>query len=669
MEKLDQNLAQLTSNTIRLLAADGVQSANSGHPGMPMGMADCAYVLWNHFLKFNAKNPDWINRDRFVLSAGHGSMLLYSLLHLYGYDVSIEDLGNFRQWGSKTPGHPEFGEIKGIETTTGPLGQGFANGIGMAIAAKMTAARFNTEKYNLFGTHKIYAIVSDGDLMEGLSSETGSLAGHLKLNNVVYLYDDNNITIEGRTDLAFSESIDQRFKAFGWLTKTIDGHNHREIFDALEWANEDHDKPILLISETIIGTGSPNKKDTSGVHGSPLGDEELKLTKKTLGFPEDKKFYIPEEVTEHLKSILAEKEKSYSIWKEQYENWRNEFPEKAKEFDSFLAKEVPDNLEELLIAALPEKTAASRSLSGKVMQKIAEVVPSFVGGSADLKPSTNTYLDAYASITGNDFSGRNFHYGIREHAMGSINNGIALYGGYIPFGSTFLVFSDYMRPPIRLAALSKMHQIFVYTHDSIFVGEDGPTHQPVEQVPALRTIQGLQVMRPADSIEVAVCWALAVKTQTHPHAILLTRQKVGEIKREDSFDTSIIAKGGYVVARESGDSPKIVILATGSEVAPAIGAKELLEQKRINTRVVSVPCKEIFESQSEEYLREVIPATVKHTFVVEATSGFGWSNYFNLPMTKLCIDGYGKSAPYEILEDKFGFTAERIAENVEKTLR
>lgn len=666
MINLNLNLSKLASNTIRILAAEGVQKANSGHPGMPMGMADCAFILWNHFLKFNPKNPEWLGRDRFILSPGHGSMLLYSLLYLYGFDLSIDDLKNFRQWGSKTPGHPEYAYPKGVETTTGPLGQGFANGIGMAIAAKMFAARFNTENFNLFGTHKIYAIVSDGDLMEGISSEAASLAGHLNLDNIIYIYDSNQITIEGRTNLTFSENIEEKFKAFGWDILKIDGHNHQEIFNALIVSSEYQNKPTLIIANTIIGFGSPNKKDTPGVHGSPLGPDELKLTKENLGFDSTKEFEVPSEVREAINLRLAELENKYNVWQKNFSEWQKKYPEKANELDNFLHYKIPNNLEEELIAVVPKESKATRVLSGKVMQKIAELIPNFIGGSADLKPSTNTYLDKFDEIKADDFRGRNFHFGIREHAMGSINNGIALYGGFIPFGSTFLVFSDYMRPAIRLAAIMHLRNIFVFTHDSIFVGEDGPTHQPVEHISALRTIPNLQVLRPADGIETALCWALAVKTKNKPTAILLTRQNVTPIERDNNFSNHLINKGGYVISKEKDIQPAVAIIASGSEVGCSLDAQKLLEEKGIATRVISVPCKELFEQQDENYLKTVLPESLKLIVIVEAGIGFGWHSFFNIPNIKIVLDDFGKSAPYKLLAEKFGFTGDNIAKEIIK---
>ena len=667
-DRISPELSKLAADTIRLLAADGVQKANSGHPGMPMGMADCAFVLWSQYLKFNPKAPDWPNRDRFILSAGHGSMLLYSLLHIAQFDVTMDDLMSFRQWKSRTPGHPEVDCLPGVETTTGPLGQGFSNGIGMAIAAKMTAARYNKGGQELFGTHKIYAIVSDGDLMEGVSSEAASIAGHLKLGNIVYLYDDNHITIEGNTELAFTESVQDRFHAYGWQTIKIDGHDHIQIAKALEAGKNETEKPTLIIARTHIGFGSPNKQDTSGIHGSPLGDEELDKTRAVLGFSVDKKFHVPEEVYDIFRKRMNQTATEYEEWANQFVDWKTKNPELAALRQKAVDKLLPNDLEEQLINALPEKTNATRSLSGNVIQKIAEICPAFVGGSADLDPSTKTWIKESPAIAAGNFEGRNFHYGIREHAMGSINNGITLYDGFIPFGATFLVFADYMRPPIRLAAIMKAQNICVFTHDSIFVGEDGPTHQPVEQLASLRTIPNLQVLRPADGVETAVCWAMALRKTDGPSTLLLTRQSVPALEHGSNFDIDGIKKGAYVIGKENSGSPEIVLLASGSEVGFAMEAKKILEEKNHSVRVVSVPCKELFESQPESYQREIIPESVKNLAAVETGISFGWKGYFGLPLLMIGLDRFGQSAPYKLLEEKFGFNGPDIARRIEKII-
>lgn len=668
-ERISPELGKLAANTIRLLAADGVQKANSGHPGMPMGMADCAFVLWSQYLKFNPKAPDWPNRDRFILSAGHGSMLLYSLLHLAQFDVTLEDLQSFRQWGSRTPGHPEVGCLPGVETTTGPLGQGFTNGVGMSIAAKMTAVRYNKDNMNLFGTHKIYGIVSDGDLMEGVASEAASIAGHLKLGNIIYLYDDNHITIEGDTEIAFSENVQDRFHAYGWHTVKIDGHDQGQIAKAIEAGINEADKPTLIIARTHIGYGSPNKHDTAEVHGAPLGEEELEKTRTAIGFPSDKKFHIPEEVYDIFKNRMKKASAEYEEWSSQFIDWKTKNPELAARRRKAIDKDLPDDIEKQLISVLPDKPNATRSLSGTMIQKIAEICPAFIGGSADLDPSTKTWIKESPAIAANNFEGRNFHFGIREHAMGSINNGIALYDGFIPFGSTFLVFADYMRPSIRLAAIMEIQNINVFTHDSIFVGEDGPTHQPVEQLASLRSIPHLQVLRPADGVETAVCWAMAIQRTNGPSALLLTRQKVPALKHGPDYDIEDIKKGAYVIGKEKGEEPKIVIMASGSEVAFALDAKKILEEKSHLVRVVSVPCKELFESQPESYQREIIPESVKYITVVEAGVTFGWKEYFNLPILMIGLDRFGASAPYKTLEEKFGFNGPDIANRVEEFVK
>lgn len=665
----EKELHKRAANTIRLLAADIVQKANSGHPGMPMGMADCAYVLWTKYLRFNPRDPHWPNRDRFILSAGHGSALLYAMLHLSGYDVTMDDLQSFRQWQSRTPGHPETKHLPGVETTTGPLGQGFANGVGMAIAAKMMAARFNTNEFHLFGQHHVFAFVSDGDLMEGVSSEAASLAGHLQLSNLIYIYDDNQITIEGQTRLTFSESVGDRFLAYGWRVLTVDGHDQDQISVALFEATRQKEKPTLIIAKTHIGYGSPNKQDKAEVHGSPLGEEELRLTKRRLGFNEEEHFVVPQEVRDLFQRRIEQLAQPYQDWQKKYEEWKNRYPQLHQERERFLAFAIDPGLEKQLVQALPEKTDATRVLSGKVMQKIAAIFPGFIGGSADLEPSTKTDLKESSSISADDFSGRNLHYGIREHAMGAINNGLALYGGFVPFGATFLVFADYMRPAIRLAALMELQSIYIFTHDSIFVGEDGPTHQPIEQLAALRAIPNLQVLRPADGLETAVCWAMALRKRNGPSALLLTRQKVAALTRDPSFKLKDIHRGAYVISKEKGSDAVIVILASGSEVECALEAQNLLEQKGLSTRVVSVPCKELFEEQLVQYQRTILPASTRYLVVVEAGVSFGWKTFFNLPMLFIGMDRFGASAPYQVLKEKFGFTGSEIARRIEKFIR
>lgn len=658
-------LKKLVANTIRVIAAEGVQKANSGHPGMPMGMADVAMILWTEFLKHNPDDPKWYNRDRFVLSAGHGSMLIYTMLHLSGYAVTLDDLKSFRQWGSRTAGHPEYGLLPGIETTTGPLGQGFGNGVGMAIASKMIAARFNDEKYQLFGNHYVYAIVSDGDLMEGISHEAASIAGHLKLGNIIYFYDDNHITIEGKTELTYSEDVQKRFEAYGWQVLRADAYNHDEIRKAIIDAQNEKEKPTLIITRSHIGYGSPNKVDTAEVHGAPLGADELIETKKNLNWPLDKEFYIPEEVRSLFEERKKELKKLYEEWNKKFDEWKKANPEKADLFNKYINNWLPENLEEELLNAAPKEPNATRSLSSKVIQKISHLVPNFVGGSADLAPSTNTYMKDFSSIAPNKFEGKNFHFGIREHAMGAIINGIALYGGFRPFGATFFVFSDYMRPTIRLAAIMEIPVIYVFTHDSIFVGEDGPTHQPVEHLAVLRAIPNVTVVRPADGIETAMAWAYALRHKEGPIALILTRQKIEAFERDADFKPTDVLKGAYIVSKENGKLD-LIIAASGSEVPVAYEAKKLLSDK-FSIRVVSIPSKEIFIRQSEEYKKSIFPDDVP-VVIIEAALMQGWGDLFRQKLLTIGIERFGASAPYKILAEKFGLTGKQVAEKIKNWL-
>jgi transketolase len=663
---INNQLLKDASNTIRFLAADGVQKANSGHPGMPMGMADCMAVLWLKYMKYNPVEPQWPDRDRFVLSGGHGSMLLYSLLHLAEYGVTIGDLQSFRQWGSKTAGHPEYGAIPGIETTTGPLGQGFANAVGMAIAAKMKAERFNKAPYDIFGTHYVYGICGDGDMMEGVTSEAASLAGHLKLGNLIFFYDNNSITIEGKTDLAFSEDVAKRFQAYGWQTIEIDGHNHDQIAQALEAGQQDKEHPTLILAKTHIGFGAPTKQDTAESHGAPLGTEELNAAKRSLQWPE-KDFYVPEAVAAAFHQRVEELKKEYKEWTARFQNWDKANADLAKEWHREQEKTLPENLEEELLASVAGASGATRSLSGTVIQKISALIPEFVGGSADLSPSTNTWIKGKPAVLGGSFAGPNFHFGIREHGMGSILNGISLYGGFIPFGATFFVFSDYMRPPIRLAALMGIQVIYVFTHDSIFVGEDGPTHQPVEQLAALRSIMRLVNLRPADSQEVALAWAYALRRKDGPTALLLTRQKVNEIKREKTLTKEEFNRGAYIVKKEKSDVPDVVLAASGSEVGVAVAAAEILEAS-LSVRVVSIPSKELFTQQDASAQGQIIP-TSSPVVVVEAARGMGWGDLFRQQLLVLGIERFGASAPNKALEEHFGYTGKIVAARVSEWLK
>lgn len=667
LSKNSSNLDQLAVNTIRVLSAEGVEKAASGHPGMPMGMADVSYVLWTKYLKFNPQDPNWINRDRFVLSAGHGSMLLYSLLYLSGYDVKLDDLKSFRQLNSRTPGHPEVHCLPGVETTTGPLGQGFANGIGMAIGAKLLAARFNTGDFDIFGKHYVYAIVSDGDLMEGISHEAASYAGFLGLDNLIYFYDDNEITIEGQTNLTYGDDAAKRFEAYGWHVQTIDGTDHKQIEEAIEKAQAEKQKPSIIITKTTIGYGSPNKANTAGVHGAALGAEELQKTKENLEWNYEEEFYVPDEVKELFDKNAKELKKKYDEWMDKFNAWKAKNPELADQYKNYMEGILPENLDEILVTEDLEKENASRKYSQSVIQKMAEAVPFVVGGSADLAPSTNTLIKNSESIAKNKFEGRNFHFGIREHGMGGILNGLALYGGFVPFGATFMVFSDYMRPSIRLAALSELQVIYVFTHDSIFLGEDGPTHQPVEHLSALRAIPNLNIIRPADGIETASAWAQALKHKTGPSAIVLTRQKLGKIERNVDFNFADAQKGGYTVYKEKSGKPELVILSSGSEVYLCVNAAKELE-KDFSVRVVSVPSLTTLQKQDTAYINELIPQDAK-VAVVEAAITQGWGDFVRQELYRIDLDYFGKSAPFKDLMKEYGFTAENIVNELSDWLK
>ncbi len=652
-------LENLAVNTIRVLSFECVQRANSGHPGLPMGCADLAYTLFTNSLKFDPKDPGWPDRDRFVLSAGHGSMLMYSMLHLCGYDVPLEELKNFRQWGSMTPGHPEYGDTPGVETTTGPLGQGTANAVGLALAESLLAARFNTAEHTLVD-HFTYALVSDGDLMEGISHEAASLAGHLGLGKLVYLFDSNAITIEGGTDLASSENTAGRFENYGWHVQKIDGHDRQAIAEALEAARGETARPSIIIATTTIGFGSPNKAGTSGVHGSPLGDEECQLTREALGwdYPECS---VPDEVRPLFLEPGSRGAEKHSAWNEMLEDYREKNPALAADWDRMQAGEMPAGLREKLpVFESSEGSIATRSASGKVINAVAEVIPELIGGSADLAPSNNTMVSGQDSIQGSKMDGRNMHFGIREHAMGAMMNGMVLHGGIRPYGGTFLVFSDYMRPSVRLAALMKQPVVYIWTHDSIFLGEDGPTHQPVEHLAALRAIPNLRVFRPADANETAMAWALSLEHRNGPSAILLSRQGL------PIYDETVIGKGsekgGYVIEREEGDAgPTVILLASGSEVATAREAAALLKEQGVEVRVVSMPCWEVFEEQDADYRESVLPRSVTARVAVEAGCSFGWDRYVGADGTVVCLDRFGASAPIKDLAENFGFTAENVA--------
>jgi len=657
--------ARLCADAIRFLSADAVEKANSGHPGLPMGAADCAFALWGNYLNFNPADPSWPNRDRFILSAGHGSMLLYSLLHLFGFDLGIEELKNFRQWGSKTPGHPEFGHTVGVEVTTGPLGQGFANGVGMALAAKMAAERFNTKEFKPID-HTVYALLGDGCLQEGISYEAAALAGHLKLGNMVYIYDDNGITIEGQTNLAWSEDVAKRFEACGWHVQKIDGHDYNQIMAAISLAKSEKERPSLIMAKTHIAYGSPAKQDSAGAHGSPLGKDELAATRANLGWNYDA-FDVPAEVKAVCDSRVIELKMRYASWQRGFEAWHAANPEKAKLWDEMWRKRLPANLMDELVASVAGKDGATRSLSGTVLQRVAALVPAVAGGSADLAPSNNSDIKGSASVQAGAFGGRNLHFGIREHAMGAVINGMSLYGCFIPYGATFLVFADYCRPAIRLSALMNLQAVYIFTHDSFFVGEDGPTHQPIEHVASLRLIPGLQVIRPADGLETAAAWDAALRNTNGPTALILSRQKLPLISRPATFRQDDAAKGGYVVSSPEG-TPDVVIMASGSEVHVAVDAAKQMAADGIKARVVSVPCLEQFCAQPAEYLKEVLPAGVPRV-AFEAGRGESWGCLIGIDGLFIGISQFGASAPGEVLAEKFGFTAPQVAEKVKAFLK
>ncbi|MBN1994202.1 MAG: transketolase [Anaerolineae bacterium] len=652
-------LEQLCVNTLRTLAIDGVQKANSGHPGMPMGAADMAYVLWSQFLQHNPKNPDWFNRDRFVLSAGHGSMLLYALLHLTGYDLPLAELKQFRQWNSKTPGHPEYGLTPGVETTTGPLGQGFANGVGMAIAEAFLAETFNRPGHKIID-HYIYAIVSDGDLMEGVSHEAASLAGHLKLGKIIYLYDDNHISIDGRTDLSFTEDRLKRFEAYHWHTQQIDGHDRAAVAQAIKAAQAVADKPSIIACRTTIGYGSPNKANTAGVHGAPLGADEVRQTKEAYGWDPDKTFYIPDEALAQFRQAVDQGAKRQAEWEAKLAAYAKAYPTEFEQFRRAISGELPENWEKALPVFAAGESVATRKASGQTLNAIAPVIPNLIGGSADLAPSNNTYLKDYPVFGNDTFAGRNFHFGVREHGMGSILNGMALHGGVIPYGGTFLVFADYCRPAIRLAALSHIPSIFVFTHDSIGLGEDGPTHQPVEQIASLRAIPNLLVIRPADANETIHAWKVALEKRDGPVALLLTRQSLPVFDRSKMGDAANLAKGAYVLLDTDKVYPDVILIGDGSEVQLAVEAYHKLAEQGIGARVVSMPCWELFKQQAEEYQNSVLPASVKARVGIEAGVTMGWGQWVGPQGIVIGLNRFGASAPYKTLYQQWGFTTENV---------
>ena len=656
-----KQLEQIAINTIRTLAMDGVQKANSGHPGMPMGMAAAAYVLWTKFLRHNPGNPRWANRDRFVLSAGHGSMLLYSLLYLTGYeDFPLEQLKQFRQWGSMTPGHPESELSPAIETTTGPLGQGFANGVGLAIGADFLAAHFNREGHELFDYH-IYAIVSDGDLMEGLASEAASLAGHLKLGRLIYLYDDNEISIDGSTNLAFTEDRMKRFEAYGWHVQSVaDGNDLAAIEAAIRAAQADP-RPSIIAVKSIIGFGSPNRQGTAKAHGEPLGAEELALAKKNLGWPYEEPFTVPEESLAHFREAVGRGAKLEADWAAKFEAYAAAHPDAAAAWRQWASGELPAGWQEAMPVFPADKPMATREASGKALNAFAKALPMLLGGSADLRPSNNTWIDGLSSFQPESRDGRNFHFGVREHAMGSLMNGIALTRPLIPFGGTFMVFYDYMRPPVRLAAMMGLGVIYVYTHDSIGLGEDGPTHQPIEHLAGLRSVPNLTMIRPADANETAVAWRVAIEHRHGPTALALTRQKLPVFDRTKYASAEGVARGGYVMSESPTGSVDVILIATGSEVAAAIEAQDLLAAEKIGARVVSLPSWQLFDKQPQAWRDEVLPPAIEARIAVETGISLGWERYVGTKGLVIALDRFGASAPYQKLMEEFGFTGANIA--------
>jgi transketolase len=659
----DPKSIALAVDTIKGLAMDAVEKAQSGHPGTPMGLANIATELYLRYLRHDPRDPQWIARDRFVLSCGHASMLLYSMLHLSGYDLPLAELENFRQWGSKTPGHPEHGLTPGVETTTGPLGQGIGNAVGMAIALKLKQARFGEP----YAGARVFCLASDGDMMEGVSHEASSMAGHLGLDNLIVIYDDNHITIEGDTALAYSEDACKRFEAYGWFAQFLDdGHDHAKIRAAIDRAiahQSSHAQPCFIRARTHIGNGAPTKHDTKEAHGEPLGKDEVAATKKAMGWDPARTFYVPDAVYALFKERADELGKEHAAWKARYDGWRNAHGDVAAKLDAFEKKTVPAGLLEDLLKSLPEKDDSTRNHSGALEQVVAKLVPSFVGGSADLAGSTKTLMKDGGSVGPAKFEGRNFHYGIREHGMGAVCNGMALTGGIIPFGATFLIFSDYMRPSVRLSALMEQVCVWVYTHDSIFLGEDGPTHQSIEQLWSLRLIPNLYVVRPADGFECAIAWALALGRKDGPTAFALSRQKLPNIKRDGQLAARDGLRGVYVAQEASGGAPDVIIVATGSELQLAVAARARLEGEGRRVRVVSALCLEAFEKEDAGYRERVLPKGVRKVSI-EAGRTAPWRSVVGDEGLAIGIDRFGASAPDKVLGLKFGLTVDAVTDKI-----
>jgi transketolase len=663
---LDANaLDQLAINTIRTLAMDAVQKANSGHPGTPMALAPLAYVLYTRHMRYNPRNPQWPDRDRFILSAGHACMLQYAALYLAGFDLSLEDIKNFRQWGSKTPGHPEYGVVPGVEVTTGPLGQGFGNGVGFAIAERHLAQRFNRPGFEIVN-HYTYAICSDGDIMEGVSAEAASLAGHLRLGHLIYFYDDNHITIEGDTALAFDEDVCARFAAYGWHTQAVEDVNDLEALDRAIVAAKADPRPSLIRVRSHIAYGAPHKQDTKEAHGSPLGEDEVRATKRVYGWPEDAHFLVPDEVLEHTRTAIKRGEDWEAQWRALFDAYAAAHPDLARQFVAEQKGELPAGWDANLPRFAPsEGPMATRVASKKVMNAIARSVPNFLGGAADLAPSTETYLDGWGDFERDNYAGRNFHFGIREHAMGAALNGMTLHGGLRPFGATFFIFSDYMRPSVRLAALMEIHPIYVWTHDSVGLGEDGPTHQPIEQLASLRAMPNMTLFRPADANETAICWRLAMTHEGGPVGLVLTRQKLPVF---DPQATAMAERGGYILLRETAPMPDVILIGTGSEVSLCLEAARLLGAEGVAARVVSLPCWTLFDRQPQAYRDDVLPPAVTARLSVEAGATFGWERYVGERGASIGINHFGASAPGEVLFREFGFTPERIAQRAREVV-
>jgi transketolase len=667
MDSTTKSIEQLSIDTVRVLSADAVQKANSGHPGTPMALAPAGHVLWSQFMHYNPKNPHWANRDRFILSAGHACMFQYSFLYLTGYNITLDDIKSFRQLHSKTAGHPEYGLLDGIEVTTGPLGQGFANGIGFAIAQKYLAARYNKPGFDLFN-YKIYAICSDGDLMEGVASEAASLAGHLELGNIIYIYDDNHISIEGDTDITFNEDVAKRFEAYGWHVQVVNDANDIDgLSNAINNAKVETSKPSLIKVRSHIAYGSPNKVDTAGAHGSPLGADEIKLVKKFFGFDPEQSFVVPDEVLNYYRKCGEKGAGIEQKWNDLYKAYKEKFPELAAEYEQAVSGELPKGWDANLPVFKPEGKMATRQASGKVLNAIAAKLPNLIGGAADLAPSTDTNLKDYDSFTVEKRDGRNFHFGIREHAMGSALNGMALTKGIIPFGATFLMFSEYMRPPIRLAAIMKIRPIFVYTHDSIGLGEDGTTHQPIEQLISLRSIPNIVVLRPADANETAQAWRVALEHKDGPVVLVFTRQGLPIIDQDKYGKATGLEKGAYILS-DSEKTPQVILMATGSEVSLIMSAQAKLAEEGIQARVVSMPSWELFEKQDAAYKESVFPKAIRKRLAVEAGSPLGWHKYVTDEGDIIAMHTFGESAPAEELFKEFGFTVENVVKKTKALL-